>query len=162
VHPVRPVLLDLDPTGHPRTVSRPRASRPRRSILATGESDLNTTPLNIRISEDGPPPYEQLAERLRSQIERGRLLPGDRLPPVRDLAERLGLAPNTVARAYRVLGEDGWIEGHGRAGTFVTSTPPIRPGDRSAELEDAARNYLRRAAQLGFDRSAAVRALRRT
>ena len=117
--------------------------------------------LGIRIAEDGPPPNEQLRDRLRAHIERGRLLPGDRLPPVREMADRLGLAPNTVARAYRALVQDGWLEGRGRAGTFVTAGPPIAPADDAAALADAASRYVRRAAQLGFDREAAARAVRR-
>jgi DNA-binding transcriptional regulator YhcF (GntR family) len=115
----------------------------------------------IRITEDGSPPYEQLCDRLRAHIERGRLLPGDRLPPVREMADRLGLAPNTVGRAYRVLVASGWIEGRGRAGTFVTARPPLPPAKGAASLAEAARSYVRRAAQLGFDREAAVRAVRR-
>jgi len=119
------------------------------------------TSLGIRIVEGGPPPYEQLRDRVRTHIERGRLLPGDRLPPVREMADRLGLAPNTVGRAYRALVEDGWLEGRGRAGTFVSATPPIPPADGTAALADAARSYVRRAAQLGFNREAAARAVRR-
>ena len=115
----------------------------------------------IRVVEPGPPAFEQAAEKIRRDIERGRLLPGDRLPPVRELARRAGLAPNTVARAYRELGEAGWIEGRGRAGTFVTWRPPIRRRDATASLDEAARRYLRRAAQLGFDRGEAARAVRR-
>jgi len=119
------------------------------------------TTLRIRIAEGGPPPYEQLRDRLRAQIERGRLLPGDRVPPVREMAGQLDLAPNTVARAYGALVEDGWLEGRGRAGTFVTERPPISAADGTSALAEAARRYVRRAAQLGFDREAAIRALRR-
>jgi DNA-binding transcriptional regulator YhcF (GntR family) len=128
---------------------------------AVAKETRRVASLGIRIAEDGPPPYEQLRDRLRAQIERGRLLPGDRLPPVREMADRLDLAPNTVARAYRALVEDGWLEGRGRAGTFVTTAPPIAPADDAAALADAARRYVRRAAQLGFDREAAARAVRR-
>ena len=67
-------------------------------------------------------------------IERGALLPGDRIPPVRTLAEQLDLAPNTVARAYRALEDDGWIVGRGRAGTFVTDRLPERPDQADAAL----------------------------
>jgi DNA-binding transcriptional MocR family regulator len=47
------------------------------------------------------------------------LPPGTRLPPVRRLAGDLGLAPNTIARAYRELERDGYIETGGRHGTYV-------------------------------------------
>jgi DNA-binding transcriptional regulator YhcF (GntR family) len=106
--------------------------------------------LRITIRDGAGPPYLQLYERLRALIERGSLLPGERLPTVRSLAEQLDLAPNTVARGYRALEDDGWIVGRGRAGTFVGDRLPERP----------AAPYLRRAEQLGFDRAAAARAVR--
>jgi DNA-binding transcriptional regulator YhcF (GntR family) len=101
-----------------------------------------------------------LIDGVRRQIERGTLLPGDRIPPVRTLAQELTLAPNTVARAYRALEEDGWIQGRGRAGTFVADRLPEQPSAVDAALASAADDYLRRAAQLGVDRDAAIRALR--
>lgn len=73
------------------------------------------------------PPFEQLKRQAADQIRRGRLRPGDRLPTVRRLADDLGLAPNTVARAYRELEAEGLVVGRGRAGTFVAdggATPP--------------------------------------
>ena len=54
----------------------------------------------------------------------GRLEPRRRLPTVRQLAHQLGLAPGTVARAYRELEHDGTIITRGRAGTFVADEPP--------------------------------------
>ena len=116
--------------------------------------------LPITIRDGAGPPYLQLVERLRTLIERGSLLPGDRLPTVRSLAERLDLAPNTVARAYRALEDDGWIVGRGRAGTFVGDVLPERPAAPDDALARAAAAYLQRAEQLGFDRAAAARALR--
>ncbi len=114
--------------------------------------------LRVRIREGNGPPYEQLRDGIQRQIERGALLPGDRLPPVRTAAEDLDLAPNTVARSYRELEEDGWLVGRGRAGTFVADRPPVAEADDA--LAQAADVYLRRAAQLGFDAAAARRALR--
>ena len=67
------------------------------------------------------PPYEQVRQQVVSLVEAGTLVPGDRLPPVRRLAEELELAANTVARAYRELESSGVIETRGRAGSFVTA-----------------------------------------
>jgi DNA-binding transcriptional regulator YhcF (GntR family) len=120
-----------------------------------------TARLRVQIREGGGPPYRQLVEGVRRQIERGALLPGDRIPPVRTLADQLELAPNTVARAYRSLEDDGYIEGRGRAGTFVADRLPERPSAADAALATAAGDYLRRAAQLGIGREAAIRALGR-
>jgi DNA-binding transcriptional regulator YhcF (GntR family) len=102
-----------------------------------------------------------LRDAVRRQIERGALLPGDRLPTVRSLAAEHGLAPNTVARAYRELERDGWIEGRGRAGTFVSGVLPERPSDAERALAEAADAFARRAEQLGFGVEDAVQALRR-
>ena len=120
-----------------------------------------TVRLRVQIRDAGDPPYRQLIDGVQRQIERGALLPGDRLPPGRVLADELGLAPNTVARAYRALEADGWIEGRGRAGTFVADRLPVRPSGTDAALAAAADAYLRRAAQLGVDREGAIRSLRR-
>jgi GntR family transcriptional regulator len=117
-----------------------------------------TAPLRVRIRDGYGPPYEQLRDGIQRRIERGALLPGDRLPPVRACAQELDLAPNTVARAYRALEEAGWLVGRGRAGTFVAERPPFVDTDDA--LAQAAGAYLRRAAQLGFDAEAARRALR--
>ena len=119
-----------------------------------------TERLRLTIRDEGGPPYEQLAERIRHLIQTGRLLPGDRVPPVRTCAEQVGLAPNTVARAYRELERDGWLVGRGRAGTFVARSLPARPAAPDEALARAAAAYLRRAEQLGFDRAAAARALK--
>ncbi len=62
---------------------------------------------------------------LEQRIGAGILAPGARLDPVRALAADLGLAPNTVAAAYRVLGERGLVVGEGRRGTFVAARPPL-------------------------------------
>lgn len=67
------------------------------------------------------PPYEQLRSSVAGQVADGTLVAGTRLPTVRALAAELGLAVNTVAKAYRALEADGVIETRGRAGTFVAS-----------------------------------------
>lgn len=65
------------------------------------------------------PPYEQLRAQLLDDVVSGELAAGARLPTVRRLAEDLGLAPGTVARAYRELEASHVIETRGRNGTFV-------------------------------------------
>jgi DNA-binding transcriptional regulator YhcF (GntR family) len=74
----------------------------------------------LRIDPTSPdPPFAQLREQILEGVARGDLAPGDRLPTVRGLAQELGIAPNTVARTYRELEADGFLEGRGRSGTFV-------------------------------------------
>ncbi|WP_434969750.1 GntR family transcriptional regulator [Microbacterium sp. bgisy207] len=66
------------------------------------------------------PPFEQLRAQYVAAIASGELPPGSRLPTVRRLAGDLGVAPGTVARAYRELEASGLIETRGRHGTFVS------------------------------------------
>jgi len=78
------------------------------------------------------PKYLAIADALGSAIERGTLRSGDRLPPQRDLAARLGVDLTTVTRAYEAARQRGLIEANGRAGSFVRGASP-------AQIEDAAR-----------------------
>ena len=67
----------------------------------------------------GVPIYRQIAGQIRQQIRDGRLPPGTRLPPVRELAATLTVNPNTVARAYRELESSGLLDTLQGSGTFV-------------------------------------------
>jgi DNA-binding transcriptional MocR family regulator len=68
----------------------------------------------------------EIVASVRSLVARGGLEDGAVLPPVRVLAEQLGLNRNTVAAAYRQLAERGVVEGRGRGGTVVASPGPLR------------------------------------
>lgn len=80
------------------------------------------------------PPFEQVRSQLARAISKGRLKPEDQLPTVRKLAADLGLAANTVARAYRELELAGIVETRGRNGTFVAGglSPQKEVGARLA------------------------------
>ena len=92
------------------------------------------------------PPYEQVRGQLAGLAERGELAAGHRLPTVRRLALDLGLATNTVARAYRELEQAGVVETRGRHGTFVA----VRGADREREARIATQTYARRLRELGI------------
>ena len=64
--------------------------------------------------------FDQLRVAVIDAVRDGRLPAGTRLPTVRDLAGELGLAVNTVARAYRELEGEGLVEKRRTAGTFVS------------------------------------------
>lgn len=98
------------------------------------------------------PPYEQVRVQVRDAVASGELIGGAKLPTVRALAEQLGLAVNTVARAYRELEADGVIETRGRAGSFVA--PQGDAGQRQALA--AARAYVEQARRLGLDDPSAL------
>ena len=114
--------------------------------------------------DDGAAASDRLARAIEGRIHRGSIGPGARLPTVRALAEQLDLAPNTVAKAYRRLEEDGLLDGRGRRGTFVAERLPARFPDRDRRLVEAAEAFVRRGAQLGFGqaelRGALARVLR--
>ncbi len=87
--------------------------------------------LNYR---DARPIYQQILEGFRSQIQKGILEPGDRLPSVRELAANLSINPNTIARAYRELEIGGWIATVPGKGCFVCGTPAEAREEQSALL----------------------------
>ncbi len=99
------------------------------------------------------PPYEQVRGQLARQIQAGALAPGTRLPTVRRLAGDLGLAVNTVARAYRELEQAGLVATRGRNGTVVTGA------EEGAALAAAA-DYAARIRSLGVPAERAVELVR--
>ena len=103
----------------------------------------------------GVPPFEQVRDGIRAQVESGVLEPGFRLPPVRTLATSLDLAANTVARAYKELEALGVVETRGRAGTYVAG----RGVERS--VRSAASSYVASVRALGLSDTEALEAVRR-
>jgi len=95
------------------------------------------------------PIYRQIVNQIQDRLGSGELEPGQQLPTVRQLAAELGVNFNTVARAYRLLDEQGVISTqHGR-GTFALGRRSgARP--RRSQLERLARVFAREAARLGF------------
>ncbi|MDV6012553.1 GntR family transcriptional regulator [Haloechinothrix sp. LS1_15] len=102
------------------------------------------------------PPFEQVRSQLARKINDGSLPVGTKLPTVRALAADLGIAANTVARAYRELESAGMIDTRGRSGTFVSAT-----GDRSrSKAAEHAAEYARAVDALGIDRQEALAIVR--
>lgn len=101
--------------------------------------------------------FEQVRAQVEASIRSGRLVPGDRLPTVRALAADLGLATNTVARAYKELEAAGLVETRSRAGTVVAS------GEHAVEaaLGVLAARYVAAARAAGVTDASAVEIVRR-
>ncbi len=116
----------------------------------------------IEVDTAGPvPPYEQIRSQVATMIATGTLAPGDRLPTVRQLAADLGLAVNTVARAYRELEGAGLVVSKVRTGTRVAAAPPTVPAaEVRRRLAEAARAYAVTARQLGASPEVAQAAVR--
>jgi len=71
-------------------------------------------------SSDGVPIYLQIVNQVKYLVASGRLAPGEEIPPIRTLAERLLINPNTVARAYLELERAGIVTKRQGSGTYVT------------------------------------------
>lgn len=109
--------------------------------------------MDIRLDPDSPlPPYEQIRTRIAALAAAGDLPAGAKLPPVRRLADELGLATNTVARAYRELEQAGLVETRGRAGTVITA----RAAGTPAEALKAAQRYAELTTNLGLPAQTAL------
>jgi DNA-binding transcriptional regulator YhcF (GntR family) len=102
--------------------------------------------------DSSTPPFEQVRSQIARKIADRDLAVGTRLPTVRALAAELGIAVNTVARAYRELEEAGLIETRGRAGTVVSAA-----GERGRErVLRAARAYAATARDQGLSPAEAL------
>lgn len=97
------------------------------------------------------PLFDQLRIQIIEGIRQGRLTPGTRLPTVRELAGKVGLAVNTVARAYRELESAGVLETRGRYGTFVAWADPA-----DAAMAAAAHSFAEAARALGIGKADAL------
>ena len=113
----------------------------------------------FRLDPASPSPvYEQIAGAVVRGIADGSLVAGARLPTVRQLAGDLGVATNTVAKAYRQLESEGHVATLGRNGTVVQ--PPAARNDADDELHAAAVLLARAAQRRGVDLSTAIGQLR--
>jgi DNA-binding transcriptional regulator YhcF (GntR family) len=117
----------------------PLSSAPTR---ATPADDLDVE------RESDVPISTQIFWQLAYQIDSGRLLPGERLPPVRELGAALRVNPNTIRAVYRRLADAGYITSRHGAGTHVAARPPERRGAEA--LAGIVAELLRRAAHAGF------------
>lgn len=115
----------------------------------------------IRLDPDrAVPPYAQVHEQVGTMIRSGVLPPGHRLPAIRHLANDLGIAVNTIARAYRELEQDGLVATQGRHGTVVLAPTPTSAPVQRAEVASAATTFALEARHRGLDLERALEAVR--
>jgi GntR family transcriptional regulator len=124
------------------------------------------SPFHLSIDADSATaPFEQVRTQIASAVAAGQLSTGTKLPTVRRLAADLGLANNTVARAYRELEADGVIATHGRGGTFVRSDvldEPRAPSGAADLAKAAATDYVHTVRHLGLNSQEAARLVQNT
>ncbi|MBA2380740.1 MAG: GntR family transcriptional regulator [Chloroflexi bacterium] len=123
------------------------------STGTSGPSDENggsaATASEVDVERDSDVPIStQIYWQLAYQIDSGRLLPGARLAPVREMGAALRVNPNTIRAVYRRLADAGYVMSRHGAGTHVADRPPQRRG--ADALAGIVAEMLRRAAQAGF------------
>jgi DNA-binding transcriptional regulator YhcF (GntR family) len=119
----------------------------RESSIAVPAAGATGGDLDVERDSDVPI-STQIFWQLAYQIDSGRLLPGSRLPPVRELGAALRVNPNTIRAVYRRLADAGYVTSRHGAGTHVADRPPEKRGTEA--LAGIVAELLRRAAHAGF------------
>jgi GntR family transcriptional regulator len=119
--------------------------------------------MQIHISTaDGVPIYLQIVNQVKYLVSSGRLTAGEELPPIRTLAEKLVINPNTVARAYRELETAGIVEKRRTAGTYVSDQgSPLARRERLKILTERVDALLAESQQMGVELEDVIKLLER-
>jgi len=114
--------------------------------------------VQIRVStKDGIPIYLQIINQIKYMVASGRLAPGEKLPPVRKLAEQLLINPNTVARAYRELEAANVLNTRQGSGVFVAEgVSPLARREQNKILKERIDLLLAEAKQMNVTTEAVV------
>lgn len=108
------------------------------------------------------PVYVQIMDQIRAQVRDGVLTQGTPLPAVRQLAGDLEINPNTVAKAYALLEQEGVLRTRARRGVFVAHAGARRAADATdRRLEDAVARVVEEGRSLGLDRNQILDAMAR-
>lgn len=100
---------------------------------------------------NGIPIYEQIARHLKFRVADGSLQTGEHVPSVREMATRLAVNPNTVARAYRDLQGEGVLELDRGNGLAVTpGAPKLCRSARGEMIRDRMQSVFKEALQHGL------------
>ena len=119
------------------------------NVPVTGTTNAPGTSGDLGVERDSDVPIStQIYWQIAYQIDSGRLLPGSRLPPVRELGAALRVNPNTIRAVYRRLADGGYVISRHGAGTHVADHPPERRGTEA--LAGIVSEMLRRASHAGF------------
>jgi len=108
-------------------------------------------PLPLVLDPRSPVPvYEQVKQGIRQLILSGALHEGDALPSLREASQVLRINPNTVAKVYAQLEEEGLLQNRPGSGCYVQPQTPVRDDARQRQLVEVTRDYLRQVLDLGF------------
>ena len=116
----------------------------------------------IRVDPGSPTGLaEQIAGQIRGQLADGRLVPGDRLPAARELADGLDVNMHTVLRAYATLRDEGLVELRRGRGAQITQAAGTLPASHAARLREQIRGLLATATELGLTRDELLAEIRK-
>jgi GntR family transcriptional regulator len=104
--------------------------------------------------QSGVPAYLQVVQQVEQALRLGHLRPGDQLPTVKEIVQRLAINQNTVLKAYRELEHRGLVEAQPGQGTFVREAlpgPSGPSGREQAALRTGLTRWLHRAFEAGLD-----------
>ncbi len=110
---------------------------------------------------DDRPFYQQLMDILTEHIASGRLKPGNKVPPVRELAAEAGVNPNTMQRALAELEREGLLYTNRTSGRYVTEDSEMIRKVREMIAEDRISEFLTGMVQLGFESTEILELLER-
>jgi len=113
------------------------------------------------VMEDGMAIYLQILQYIKRGIVAGTIVDGDELPSRRMLSALLGVNPNTVQKAYRMLEEEGLISSHSGAKSYMVLTAETIEKVRGELLEGDAVNIVAAMKQMGLSRAEALQLLER-
>ena len=105
---------------------------------------------------DGVPIYQQILRHVKLGIAGGTMAPGDALPSRRVVSVLLGVNPNTVQKAYRLLEEEGLIQSHPGAKSCVAADEAARARVRAELLQEQAQQAVAALKRMGLSKEAAL------
>lgn len=105
------------------------------------------------VFRDDLPIYSQLMDKLGAMIVSGAFQPGEKLPPVRELAMQAGVNPNTVQRAFTELEREGLLFSQRTAGRFVTEDETLIEREKHRMAAQRTAQFLEDMQKLGCTES---------
>ena len=108
------------------------------------------------IMEPGVPIYAQIIRYVKGAVAAGAVADGEELPSRRVLSALLGVNPNTIQKAYRLLEEEGLIRSHPGAKSYVSAPPERAAAIRGELLAAEARRAAEALRRMGLDRGGAL------
>ncbi|MCF0120625.1 MAG: GntR family transcriptional regulator [Oscillospiraceae bacterium] len=106
---------------------------------------------------DGIPIYQQIVNCIKHGVVAGTIVDGDELPSRRVVSALLGINPNTVQKAFRILEEEGYVESRTGAKSVMTVTAEQRRVIEAEQLEEYVRSMAHRLKEMAVSRDDAVR-----